>query len=120
MKFDETVKQRGHLGQIVGTLLQLLSVNRVNGVLRNVFAVRFINYHVTAFRVDVGKATLKSLVETRRLPRKKLRLLCSDAAPTTNRGLSLIDPIERGKALQLMADIRNFIVDTKTGIRTRK
>jgi hypothetical protein len=110
---DEVIKQHGHLGQIVGELLQLLSINRDNNVVRSVFAVRLINYCVTVFRLDVDQPTLKGLVESRRVPLTKLQLLCSDATPTKNRGLSLADPTERVKALQIMADIRNFIVSTK-------
>ena len=62
LKFDEVVKQQGHLGQIVGELLQLLSLNRNKKVFRSVFAVRFINYFVTAFRLDVDKPTTNALV----------------------------------------------------------
>ena len=109
LEFGEVVKQQGHLGQIVGELLQLLSSNRSKKVFRSVFAVRFINYFVTAFRLDVDKATTNALVNKLDLPPKKLQLLCSDAHPQKNRGLSLIDPTQRIRALQLMADIRNFI-----------
>jgi hypothetical protein len=112
LKVGAVVKQHGHLGQIVGELLQLLSLNRVNKVFRNVFAVRFINYYVTAFRLEVSERTLHGLVTTRAVPPKKLQLLCSDAAATKNRGLSLIDRTQRREALQLMADIRNYIVST--------
>ena len=62
LKFDEVVKQQGHLGQIVGELLQLLSLNSNKKVFRSVFAVRFINYFVTAFRLDVDKPTTNALV----------------------------------------------------------
>ena len=77
---------------------------------RNVFAVRFVNYYVTAFRVDPDRRTLNTLCDTRNLPAKKLRLLSNVADPKTNFGLSLIDADERKQVVQLMANIRGFIV----------
>jgi hypothetical protein len=65
---------------------------------------------VTAFRVDADKPTLDTLVETTNLPAKKLKLLCSVKHPETDRGLSLIDNKERGRAMQLLAAIRKRIL----------
>ena len=76
--------------------------------------MRFINYRVTAFRVDPNRATLNALCDTRKIPRIKLQLLCSEATPKTSPGLSLIDPKARVQALDSMSDIRQFIFDKKT------
>ena len=108
---DAVLAKHGHLGQIVGELLQMMSLNRGKETFRSVFAVRFINYRVTAFRVCPSKATLDTLCDSRKVPTPPLQLLCSEAQPLVNHGLSLIDPVERMKALQLMADIRRFIVN---------
>jgi hypothetical protein len=59
LQAGQVLSRQGHLGQIVGELLQMLSVNRGNRKFRSVFAVRFINYRVTAFRVDPVKAVLR-------------------------------------------------------------
>ena len=106
------VAEQGHLGQIMGELLQILAENRarVPPTFRSVFAVRFVNYYVTAFRVDPDRRTLNTLCDTRNLPAKKLRLLSNVADPKTNFGLSLIDADERKQVVQLMANIRGFIV----------
>lgn len=111
---DEVVKREGHLGEIVGGLLQFLVLNRANNIFRSVFAIRFVDYYVTAFRLDADESTLNTLVKTNKAPKKKLLLLCSDISPTKHRGLSLIDKNERLKALQLMADMLNFILNVKT------
>ena len=110
LREGEAIPQRGHVGQIMGELLQLLSVNRKHGVFRTVFAVRYINYNVTAFRVDADEATLDTLVTTANRPAKKLKLLCSVKHPATDRGLSLIDNKERGQAMRLLAAIRGHIL----------
>jgi hypothetical protein len=111
LKEEEVLAKQGHLGQIVGELLQILSLNRDNKKFHSVFAVRFINYRVTAFRVNPDKATLNALCDTRKVPTTKLELLCSEATPKISPGLSLIDQKERVQALQLMADIRQFILN---------
>ena len=64
LQAGQVLTHQGHLGQIVGELLQIMSVNRDNNKFRTVFAVRFINYRVTAFRVDPVKATLQTLCDT--------------------------------------------------------
>jgi hypothetical protein len=107
------ITHQGHLGQIIGELLQMLSRNRDGKVFRTVFAVRLVNYFVTTFRVDVDKQTLETLVQTDFVPKNKLRLHCSDPSPQTNRGLSLIDAAERARAVQLMASMRQFIIDAE-------
>jgi hypothetical protein len=114
LKEGQVIEKRGHLGQIVGELLQMLSLNRDNKKFHSVFAVRFINYFVTAFRVCPSKATLRTICDTREVPVTPLRLLCTEATPTTSLGLSLIDKTERLQALKRMADIRQFILDNKT------
>lgn len=88
-------------------------MNRDNKQFHSVFAIRFIGYRVTTLRVCPTKATLHTLCETREVPSKPLRLLCSEATPATSFGLSPIDKDERGRALQSMADIRQFILDSK-------
>lgn len=107
---DPHVKEQGHLGQITGELLQCLSLNRVKKVYRNVFAIRYINYHVTGFRIDTDKGTLDTLVDTDFAPKKKLKLLCTVEKPMLDRGWSLLDKKERWKALKMMADIREYIL----------
>ena len=72
--------------------------------------MRLINYRVVVFRVVIDKATLDTLCETCDVPATKLQLLCSEAAPLKNKGLSLIDPQEHAQALQRMADMREFIM----------
>jgi hypothetical protein len=114
LKEGQVLAKQGHLGQIVGELLQMLSLNREKKKFHSVFAVRFINYRVTAFRVVPTRATLTTLCDTVNIPKTALQLLCSEATPKTSPGLSLIDPKERVQALQIMADIREFILkDTK-------
>ena len=115
---DEMVERQGHLGQIMCDLLQILSVNLKTGpVIRNVFAIRMINHHVTCFRIDPNEETLKKLVKkkTKATPvfceEEKLTLLCSDPDPMNNPGLSLIDPKQRKQAVELVSDIRSFIVN---------
>ena len=110
LQAGEVLAKQGHLGQIVGELLQMLSVNRDNRKFRSVFAVRFINYRVTAFRVDPVKAVLQTLCDTDRIPTPKMKILCTERTPKESPGLSLIDATERRQALQQMADIRSFIV----------
>ena len=107
---NHKIPKQGHLGQIVSEMLQMLSVNRDTKLFHDVFAVRFINYRVVAFRVVIDKATLDTLCDTCDVPTTKLQLLCSELDPLTSRGLSLIDPQERVLALQRMADIRQFIM----------
>jgi hypothetical protein len=114
LKEGEVLAKHGHLGQIVGELHQMMSLNRVNKKFHSVFAVRFINYRVTAFRVCPSKATLRTLCDTREVPATPLQLLCTEATPTTSLGLSLIDKTERLQGLKHMADIRQFILDNKT------
>jgi hypothetical protein len=110
LKDDAVLAKRGHLGQTVGELLQLLSVNRDRNIFRSVFALRFVNYRVTAFRVHPNRATLTTLCDTRKLPESKLQLMCSELNPAKHHGLSLIDPAERLQALRIMSNIRQFIV----------
>ena len=114
LKEGEVLRKQGHLGQIVGELLQMLSLNRDKKKFHSVFAVRFINYRVTAFRVEPERATLTTLCDTCKTPKKKLQLLCSVATPTTSLGLSLIDSKERAQALQIMADMRQFVLNSIT------
>lgn len=106
------VAEQGHLGPIMGELLQILAENRarVPPTFRSVFAVRFVNYYVTAFHVHPDRSTLGTLCDTQNVPAKKLRLLSSVPDPKTNFGLSLIDADERKQIVQLMANIRGFIV----------
>jgi hypothetical protein len=108
----KSVPEQGYLGQMMGELLQILAENRNRNLptFRSVFAVRFVNYYVTAFRVDPDPITLSTLCDTRNVPAKKLRLLSSVAAPKSSFGLSLIDKAQRKQAVQLMANIREFIV----------
>jgi hypothetical protein len=103
LKKWEVLAKQGHLGQIVGELLQMLSLNRGNKKFHSIFAVRFINYRVTAFRVEPDKATLNTLCGTRKVPTTKLQLLCNEATPKISPGLSLIDPKERLQALQIVS-----------------
>jgi hypothetical protein len=112
LKEGQVLAKQGHLGQIVGELLQMLSLNRDNNKFRNVFAVRFVNYRVTAFRVYPVLTTLNTLRETNKVPTRKLKLLSTEANPEISLGLSLIDAKERLQALQIMADIRRFILIT--------
>ena len=107
---NHAIPNEGHLGQIVSEMLQMLSMNRDAKLYNDVFAVRFINYHVVAFRVVTDQATLDTLCDTCDVPTTKLQLLCSELDPLANRGLSLIDPQERAQALQRMADMREFIM----------
>ena len=111
---NHAIPKQGHLGQIVSEMLQMLSVNRDAKLFHDVFAVRFINYRVVAFRVVTDQATLDTLCDTCEVPAKKLQLLCSEVDPLTNWGLSLIDLQERAQALQRMADIREFIMKKLT------
>jgi hypothetical protein len=113
LPLKKVIKKKGHLGQIVGELLQLLSMNRSKKVFRKVFAVRFIDYRVTAFRIDPEKSTLDTLCATKKVPKKKLQLLCNVENPMTNPGLSLIDSKERVDALHLMANMRQFILNNE-------
>ena len=113
LQAGQVLTHQGHLGQIVGELLQMLSVNRDNKTFRTVFAVRFINYRVTAFRVDPVKVTLQTLCDTDKIPTPKMKILCTENTPKVSPGLSLIDVTERRQVLQLMADIRSFIVKKK-------
>ena len=113
LKEGAVLSKRGHLGQIVGELLQMLSLNRDKKQFHSVFAVRFVNYRVTAFRVTASKATLATLCDGRKVPSSKLQLLCSEATPAVSLGLSLIDKTERRAVLQLMADIRRFILGNR-------
>ena len=113
LQAGQVLTHQGHLGQIVGELLQMLSVNRDNKNFRTVFAVRLINYRVTAFRVDPVKATLQTLCDTEKIPTPKLEILCTEKTPKESQGLSLIDATERRQVLQLMADIRSFILKKK-------
>jgi hypothetical protein len=106
---DATTQER-HLGQIAGELLHLLCLNRTNKVFRSVFGVRFDKYHVTCFRVDANKETLAALVKSPDIPAKKLKLQCTHKNPRVERGWSLIDQGERMQALQVMADIRAFML----------
>ncbi len=69
----------------------MLSLNRAVYKFHSVFAVRFINYCVTAFRNSPSEATLTTLCETREVPVTPLQLLCNEAT----------------------ADIRQFILDNK-------
>ena len=71
------------------------------------------NYRVTAFRVDPVKATLQTLCDTDKIPTPKMQILCTEKTPKVSPGLSLIDVTERRQVLQLMADIRSFIVRKK-------
>lgn len=103
------ILNHGHLGQIVGEALQVLSVNREKNAFRTVFALRFINHHFSAFRVDVSKRTLATLVDTQKVPEEKMQFRCTTKDPLVNRGWSLIDKSERTKALQTMANIRSFL-----------
>ncbi len=107
----QTVEHEGHVGQIVGEMLQMLSLNRDKDKFRNVFAVRFVNHRVTAFRLEQVLTTLNTLYETNKVPTTKLRLLSTARNPTMDLGLSLIDSKERVKALQMMADIRMFLLN---------
>ena len=116
----QLIEKRGHLGQIVGELLQMLSLNRDNNTFRNVFAVRFVNYRVTAFRVEPCSETLATLCDTDRVPTSKIKLMCTEKTPQKHLGLSLIDQEERLKALQIMADMRRFILTRKFPYRTKK
>lgn len=109
----KTLDKQGHLGQIVGEMLQMLSMNRRKRVFRNVFGVRYVNSHVCGFRLDPSKQQLKTLVKTRNVPSEKLKLLCTENDPVKSRGWWLIDKQQRMKALQLMADIRAFILSSK-------
>ena len=122
VKKTEFVGKQGHLGQIMCELLQILSLNlkKTSGpVIRNVFAVRMINYHVTCFRIDPVEDTLKALVnnKTKTPPHfsenEKLTLLCSVKNPRKDYGLSLIDHTERTEACQLLTDVRKFILEDK-------
>ena len=113
LQTGQVLARQGHLGQIVGELLQILSVNRDKKTFRSVFAVRFINYRITAFRVDPLKATLRTLCDTDKIPTPKMKILCTEKMPKESPGLSLIDATERRQVLQLMADIRSFIVNEK-------
>jgi len=105
----KVIEKQGHLGQIVGELLQMLSLNRDKNLFRDVFAVRFVNYHATAFRIVPCQTTLNTLCVTTQVPKTKLQLLCTEANPDKNLGPSLIDKAQRLKVLQIMADIRQFI-----------
>ena len=105
----KVIGKQGHLGQIVAELLKLLSMNGDTKTFRSVLAVRLVNYHVTAFRVDPSLETLSTLCDTDKVPTTKLELMCNVATPGTSLGLSLIDPTQRLTALRTMADMRQFI-----------
>ena len=118
VKKTDFVGKQGHLGQIMCELLQILSLNlkAKHPVIRNVFALRMINYHVACFRIDPIEDTLKKLVnvKTKTTPTfsdgAKLTLLCNVENPEKRYGYSLIKPTERTKACQLLTDIRSFIL----------
>ncbi len=75
MENRQALAQSGYLGQIVGELLRLLSLNRGNKPFDSIFAVRFINYRVTAFRVITWEPSLRSLCNSRKFPATKLQLV---------------------------------------------
>lgn len=114
---QENIVRKGHLGQIVAEMLQCLSLNRAKDkgkekkAYRNVFAIRYINYHVTGFRINIDAMTLDALVDEDFVPKKKLQLQCTLENPVEEVGWSLIDKDERLKALKMMADIRKFILE---------
>ena len=107
---SQAIPSNGHLGQIVAEMLQMLSLNRAKKRHRHVFAIRYVNSHVCVFRLDPSEQQLKTLIETRTVPDKKLELLCTHKDPVNCHGWSLIDKEERGKALQVMANIREFLL----------
>jgi hypothetical protein len=108
---EQILQKQGHLGQIVGEMLQAQSLSRDNNKLRNVFAVRFVKYRVTLFRVEAVPTTLNAIFDENNVPAKKLKLLCTEKNPAMGLGLSLIDPKERVKALRVMADIRRLMLN---------
>ncbi len=110
-KENRCIPKEGHLGQIFGELLEMIFFNSKKGVFRPVFAVRLINHHVTFFRLDPrSKDDLKKIFYTKQLPSKELKLRCSVQDPLTMKGLSLIDKGQRREILQMMANIRKFIL----------
>lgn len=109
----QKVASDGHLGQIMAELLQCLSLNQEKNIYRNIFAIRYVNYHVAGFRIDADQATIDTLVKKDYLPDKKLTLQCTLKNPAEEIGWSLINKKERLKALQLMANIRDFILASK-------
>jgi hypothetical protein len=114
-KKDQKIPKQGHRGQIMCESLQAFSLNyRKNPpVFRDIFIVRVINFHVAFFRIVPIKTTVNTLVNTKYVPARKLKLLCNIKNPDKNPGLSLIDPEQRKEAVQMMADIRNSILKGK-------
>jgi hypothetical protein len=111
----------GYLGQVTFDMLRTLCKNaNFKGTVRNVFAIRVINYEVTMFRINPSRKILDTFIATKQIPHPKLELMCNIKDPVNNRGLSLLDPKQRKEAVRIMTNIRQFIIEEEKEKSSRK
>ena len=77
---------------------------------RQIFAVRFTDYHVTAFRMHASKNQVAAVCKRGEVPHRPIRVWHSIRDVQTDPGWSLIDATERKAAMKCTASIRGAIL----------
>lgn len=119
----------GHIGQVIGEMLMMLSVNAQiqvpftrkgkaippsppstkKPIFRSIYAVRFVDYHVSCFTMNPTEQQIYDVCLHGKICKPKLQLLTDTEKATRNKGFSLVDPKQRKHALRTMAAMRQAI-----------